>query len=443
MDGRGGPAELTPRSSGAKSGVVSHPSASIKIMDGDYSNDVDLSEPGTLARVRHVSDDGRVVFLDYRNGFTATATSDAHFELVGGDVVLVRNGFIDRVPNEVWPEEMLVGVVRLKHEDVTLLDGGGRWHSIPTRTDVDYRVGNTVEARESVGVFRVLQEEPVRLIDLPDVDETIVSRFRVDATARAVSFDDFGGLRDVVARAKELVEVPLLHHDKLTKIKARPVKGVLFTGPPGAGKTMLARIIASQSGAAFYEISGPEIFSKWYGQSEQLLRLIFEDARSQPRSIIFFDEIESVAAHRAEDGHEASRRVVAQLLTLMDGFEPDENVVVVAATNRPGDIDLALRRPGRFDWQIDFPLPNREDRTEILRVAERRHTVGPRIPHGFIAAKTEGWTGAELAAIWTEAALLAVTDDRAVILAEDMVGGYERVAALREIRIRTAPKGQT
>jgi transitional endoplasmic reticulum ATPase len=200
---------------------------------------------------------------------------------------------------------------------------------------------------------------------------------------------------------------------------------------------MLARIIASRSGAKFYEISGPEIFSKWYGQSEELLRMIFDRARKQPRSIVFFDEIDSVAAHRDDDAHEASRRVVAQLLTLMDGFSADDNVVVIAATNRPQAIDIALRRPGRFDWEITFPYPNRSDREEILEIGERKHSTRGDLPHTFVAAQTDGWSGASLAAIWTEAALLAVTDDRDAIAAEDYLGGYERVAAQREVQMRT------
>ena len=156
----------------------------------------------------------------------------------------------------------------------------------------------------------------------------------------------------------------------------------------------------------------------------------FKVASEHQRSIIFFDEIDSVAGQR-DEAHEASRRVVAQLLTLMDGFSPNDNVVVIAATNRPQDIDVALRRPGRFDWEINFPLPGREDREHILRVsAERLTTTGP-LPHARVATMTESWSSAALTAIWSEAALLAVSDRRSTIMAEDYLGGYERVAAQR------------
>ena len=194
---------------------------------------------------------------------------------------------------------------------------------------------------------------------------------------------------------------------------------------------MLGRIIAARANAVFYEISGPEIFSKWYGQSEEMLRKLFDDAAKQERAIIFFDEIDSVAAQRDEDAPEASKRVVAQLLTLMDGFQPEHNVMVIATTNRPQDIDIALQRPGRFDWVIHFPLPNRSDREAILQVAARNLTTVGSLPHSYVAERTEGWSAAELTAIWTEAALLAVADDRAVLMTEDYLGGLERVMAQR------------
>ena len=179
---------------------------------------------------------------------------------------------------------------------------------------------------------------------------------------------------------------------------------------------MLALIIASRSSAEFLEISGPQFISKWVGQSEEILRLIFDYASRQDRCIIFFDEIDSVAGKRSDESHESSRRVVAQLLTLMgNGFTAANNVVVIAATNRPQDIDLAFLRPGRFDWEIKFPYPAREDREAILRISQKRHRVTGDLPHAYVAAKTEGWSGAELAAIWTEAALLAVTDERDAI----------------------------
>jgi transitional endoplasmic reticulum ATPase len=181
------------------------------------------------------------------------------------------------------------------------------------------------------------------------------------------------------------------------------------------------------------------VFSKWYGESEELLRRIFEAAALHERAIVFFDEIDSVAAQRGGDAHEVSRRVVAQLLTLMDGFKAEENVVVVATTNRPQDIDVALRRPGRFDWEIHFPLPSEADRREILEVSSRGLATEGQLPHAYVAGHTASWSSAELTAIWTEAALLAVAEGRPVIMAEDYLGGHTRVAAQRG-RLVSPPK---
>ncbi|MFP3881592.1 MAG: ATP-binding protein [Actinomycetota bacterium] len=363
-----------------------------------------------------------------------TATVDeCDLDLVPGDVVLIEDA--DSQPNlaqvhrDVWPDEPWVGVVRLRLPDVTVIDIGGRPRRVPTNDLVEYREGNTVEAGDFVGVIRVLSDEPIKYIDLPAVDDVAIRRFHTaPETAGGLSFDDFGGLTDVVDRARTLVELPLLRHDSLSKIGARPIKGVLFTGPPGTGKTLLARIIAAESKSDYYEISGPEFFSKWYGQSEEVLRRIFESAANHPRAILFFDEIDSVASKRGDDSHEASRRIVAQLLTLMDGFaKADANVVVIATTNRPQDLDPALLRPGRFDWEIRFPMPDQADRLDILLKSARDLSIEQHLPHALIADKTEGWSAAELALIWSEAALLAVQDEREQIMVEDYVGGFERV----------------
>ena len=255
-----------------------------------------------------------------------------------------------------------------------------------------------------------------------------------------MSFEDFGGLKQVVGRARELIELTLLKGDDLAEIGVKSIKGVLFTGAPGTGKTLLARIIAAQSGATFFEISGPEIFSKWYGQSEELLRKIFEKAAQKKKAIVFFDEIDSLAGQRDDQSHEASKRVVAQLLTLMDGFSSSSNVIVIAATNRPQDLDRALLRPGRFDWEIEFPFPNTQDREDILRKTAREIRVTEPIPYEEVAKRSEGWSGAELAAIWKEASLLVVSDKRKSIGWEDFIGGFERVSRQRKSIDRGEPK---
>ena len=400
--------------------------------------DIEFGSTGQVARVTAVGDGGAFVCFDLRNGNSGSFTVSGEMEqdfAVGEVLLLISNDEdqrVERLPSDVWPEELWVGVVKIKHPDVTIVDTAGRWRTVDTTDAVDYEVGNTVHAA-TTGVVRVLSQSPIRLLDPPELDEAAVDKFRhspKDDTQP--SFEDFGGLVEVVDRARELIEVPLRKHKELSDIGARPIKGVLFTGEPGTGKTMLARIIASQAGAAFFQISGPEIFSKWYGQSEEVLRRLFDAAAKEERAIVFFDEIDSVAAQRDDVSHEASKRVVAQLLTLMDGFSADTNVVVIAATNRPQDLDLALRRPGRFDWEIEFPYPNEMDREDILRKTAQPLSTEGTLPHESIAKLSHGWSGADLAAIWSEAALLAVKDNRLTIREEDYIGGFERVARARD-----------
>lgn len=401
---------------------------------------IDISEEGDVGRVSAVSPDHHRVWILLANGRTLIATNRAQpFDLTRGETVVVTSYDLDRAPDEAWPEtqnearvrdDLWVGTVALREEDVTLVNVGGSIRRVPG-SHVEYEVGNTVEGTDAGGVSRVLSQNPLRLVDRPEVDDADIAEFR-RAPSGDVSFADFGGLPDVVERARELIELPLAHHQQLKTIGAKPIKGILFTGLPGTGKTMLARIIANVASATFYEISGPAVISKWVGESELILRRIFTDASERAPSIIFFDEIDSVAGRRTEEAHEASKRVVAQLLTLMDGFQADERVTVIAATNRPQDIDVALRRPGRFDWEIEFPMPERADREEILQVSARGLVVDEPLPYQWLAAHTEGWSAADLAAIWPEAALLAVDDhEREIIMIEDVLGALERVEAQR------------
>lgn len=399
---------------------------------------IEFGPTGQLARVTAVDGGTGLVCFDLRNGTSGSFTIDGEMgeEFACGDVLLLftndEDQHVERMPPDAWNEEPWVGVVKIKTGDFTIIDTAGRWRTIKTTEAPDYHVGNTVHATPTAGVVRVLSESPIRLLDTPELDEAEIDKFRYCAKSGAQpDFDDFGGLVGVVERARELIEIPLQKHQELSGLGARAIKGVLFTGEPGTGKTMLARIIASQTDAAFFQISGPEIFSKWYGQSERVLRGVFEAAGKEERAIIFFDEIDSIAAKRDDESHEASKRVVAQLLTLMDGFSADSTVVVIAATNRPQDLDVALRRPGRFDWEIEFPYPGEQDRQDILSKAARHlKTEGP-LPHEWIARQSRGWSGAELAAIWNEAALLAVKDERGTIREEDYIGGFERVGRAR------------
>lgn len=396
----------------------------------------EIEASGKPAKVVSVASDSHQVHVEFRNGTTARISNDTEpLELAKGDVVLVNleTSHIELAPAELWQDERWVAVVKSKLEDLTVLDASGQLRVVPTN-ETDYEVGNTVLASHD-GIDRKLDNRPLHIWDTGSLDDTALLPFKHPPGSGHLSFSDFGGLKEAVRRAQELVEGTLRNHDKLKAIKARSIKGVLFTGDPGTGKTMLARIIAKEAQATFYLIRGPEFVSKWVGQSEEVLRLIFDDAAKQERAIIFFDEIDSVAGRRSENDHDGSRRVVTQLLTLMDRAEPDENVMVIATTNRPEDIDEALLRAGRFDWRVEFPAPSVDDRLEILKIAADRHSIKGTLPHSEMASQTEGWTAADLSLIWAEAALLAVADDRSVIMAEDYVGGYQRVQEQKRLAV--------
>ncbi|MFJ1686975.1 ATP-binding protein [Streptomyces albidoflavus] len=348
-----------------------------------------------------------------------------------GDIIFIDpdDSSVELAPHDLWRENTWVGITKLVVGDRIVVEIEGRLRIFSNRLGEPLRAGLTVEGTDSDGILGILSERAIKFLD-DSTEEALPERFIVPRNEN-LSFEDFGGYPDIASRARELIELPLKYHDALNEIGARPIKGVLFSGPSGTGKTLLARIIANHADAVFYAINGPEVLSKWYGQSEEIIRRIFEDAKKRERAIIFFDEIDSLATQRSDESHEASRRVVGQLLALMDGFSSDTNVMILGTTNRPQDVDSALRRPGRFDWHIDFPIPTKRDREVILTTSGRKLRLTKDMPHLWVADRTESWTPAELAAIWTEAALLAVSDGRRALLPEDYIGGYERVAKQR------------
>lgn len=242
-------------------------------------------------------------------------------------------------------------------------------------------------------------------------------------------YEDLGGLARVVERVREVVELPLRNRAVFAHLGISPPKGVLLVGPPGTGKTMLARAVAAESRAHFITINGPEIVDRYYGASEQQLRAVFETARKRAPAIIFIDEIDAIAQKRDALGGEkqVERRIVAQLLTLMDGLAGRGEVIVLAATNQPDGIDPALRRPGRFDREIRVDPPDREGRREILAVHTRAMPLGPDVDIAVLAAETHGYVGADLAALCREAAMAALR--RSGVLS--LTGAADLTATLR------------
>ena len=223
-----------------------------------------------------------------------------------------------------------------------------------------------------------------------------------------VTYDDLGGLGTTIDQLREMVELPLRYPEIFDRLGVDPPKGVLLHGPPGTGKTRLARAVANESDATFFHIAGPEIMGSAYGESEKRLREVFEEAARSAPSIVFIDEIDSIAPKRGQVSGEAEKRLVAQLLTLLDGLEPRANVVVIAATNRPEALDEALRRPGRFDREIVVGVPDESGRREILGIHTRGMPLAEDVDLQDLARQTYGFVGADIAALAREAAIEAV-----------------------------------
>jgi transitional endoplasmic reticulum ATPase len=220
-----------------------------------------------------------------------------------------------------------------------------------------------------------------------------------------VTYEDIGGLKDEIQKVREMIELPLRHPEIFEKLGVEAPKGVLLYGPPGTGKTLLAKAVANESNAHFISISGPEIMSKFYGESEARLREIFKEAREKAPTIVFIDEIDSIAPKREEVTGEVERRVVSQLLSLMDGLEARGKVIVIAATNRPNAIDPALRRPGRFDREIEIKVPDKKGRFEILQIHTRHMPLTQDVDLERISAITHGFVGADLEYLCKEGAM--------------------------------------
>ncbi|MEM2597594.1 MAG: CDC48 family AAA ATPase [Thermofilum sp.] len=272
--------------------------------------------------------------------------------------------------------------------------------------------GNVVEIPlfSSALPFTVVSTLPAQVVQVTESTEIVIKSEpgAAEVSIPRVTYEDIGDLEEAKQKVREMVELPLRHPELFKHLGIDPPKGVLFYGPPGTGKTLLAKAVANETGAYFISINGPEIMSKFYGESEQRLREIFEEAKEHAPAIIFIDEIDAIAPKREEVTGEVEKRVVAQLLALMDGLEARGDVIVIGATNRPNALDPALRRPGRFDREIEIGIPDKRGRLEILKVHTRSMPLAKDVDLEKLAEITHGYVGADLAALCREAAMKAL-----------------------------------
>jgi len=257
----------------------------------------------------------------------------------------------------------------------------------------------TVTKTRPHGIVKVTAETKLTILNEPAPEGKGLPR---------TTYEDVGGLHEEIQRVREMVELPLRHPELFQRLGIDPPKGVLLHGPPGCGKTLIARAVANESEANFFSINGPEIMSKFYGESEARLREIFQQAQQNAPSIIFIDELDAIAPKREEVTGEVERRVVAQLLALMDGLSGRGNVIVIGATNRPSALDPALRRPGRFDREIEIGVPDKKGRHEILQIHTRGMPLAEDVDLKKLAEMTHGYTGADLSSLGRETAMKAL-----------------------------------
>jgi transitional endoplasmic reticulum ATPase len=298
-----------------------------------------------------------------------------------------------------------------------------------------------------------VQAEPVTDVEAVLVQAGTIVRAQARGATRPgtpgrVGYEDIGGLGKELQRIREMIELPLKYPAVFDRLGVEPPKGVLLYGPPGTGKTLIARVVAAETNAAFFVINGPEIINKFYGESESRLRAVFQEAQRKAPSIIFIDELDALAPKRTETGGEVERRIVGQLLALMDGLTSRGQIVLIGATNQPNALDTALRRPGRFDREIALRVPDVRGRTEILRIHSRDAALANDIDFARLAQLTPGFVGADLEALCREAAMIAlrrvlphIDYERGYIPYETLVNLYITMAdfqaALREIEPST------
>lgn len=404
-------------------------------------NEVDLSY-GWIVRVRRVDEEAGQVCFDRRDGASGWFRRSLVDNVEAGQILYIPNEVDDDNPLKFLSEEDWlirggdVATVSLISEDgsTAVLELNGRHQTFAQRETEPFVKDQTIAVDVGGQPGPVLSSKPIDRFGRAE-DDLDPANFVIDPGD--VTLANFGGSRALVERALELAHVALDPAQRLQRIGVNPVKGILFSGPSGTGKTHLARVLSKELDTRFYLVDGPEIINKWVGESEQRLRSLFRHAEQHAPAIIFFDELDSIVASRGDDAPEYASRFIGQFLTALDGFEATQGVLVIASTNLPGALDTALLRPGRLTFKLEFDgHPSPEDRLKILEASARGVHGAEHAELRILVENTDGWSAAELAMIWTEAGVLAVVDERNELCTEDVDAGLVRAARNRDVSRR-------
>lgn len=400
---------------------------------------------GGIVRVRRVDLDASRIYIDRLPDGQGWMWHPTLADSEPGDVYYVPDDAsseeLEKLPSDYWPNQGsdIATILEISDDETTaILEVNGKLTAVPQRSDPPFEAGQTVTYSAEGELGAVLTSKPIDRHGLhrevPALDPSIML---VEPAKIDVQLSDFGGSTDLVDRALDLVRVAIDPRQLMERIGVKPVKGILFSGPSGTGKTHLARALSREAGANFYLIDGPEIINKWVGESEQRLRDLFEHAAANAPAMLFFDELDSIISRRGTDAPEYVTRFVGQFLTVLDGFDSSKGVLVIAATNLPGALDTALLRPGRLSFKIEFDAqPDAHDRFAILRASSRRVRGSGNADLATLVDETDGWTAADISLIWTEAGVLAALDGRDLLNAEDIREGLLRAKFNREITLR-------
>src|SRR5271157_3521435 len=368
------------------------------VKTGDIVEVMGKKKTSAIAWPAYPQDQGLgIIRIDGRIRKNASVSLGEDVKITRARKVSAKSVILAPTNTKLRSDSRFESFVKRKMLNLPVTKGDSIFISIGIGHEISFTVMN---ARPS-GTVIIRQNTTLHVSENPIEEET-------PSGIPIITYEDIGGLEEEIQAIREMVELPLKHPELFKKLAIDPPKGVLLRGPPGCGKTLLAKAVANESEAHFIAINGPEIMSKFYGESEKRLRQYFIEAEEHAPSIIFIDEIDAIAPKREDVTGEVERRVVAQMLALMDGLKSRGKVIIIGATNRPNAVDPALRRPGRFDREIEIRVPTQQGRLEIFQIHTRKMPLSVDIQLEQLAGKTHGFVGADIAAYCREAGMAAM-----------------------------------